>query len=490
MFSARRSYLDLLIDLMGQGVPVHWNDFQAKLTYDLSPKNKLTFLGVAGLDDSGTKKKDALKDGESFYGELDTTEYSVGLNWLAMWGANGYSNTSISQSSSRYKNIFYHTVSEDLAQQGNNTEKALTLRNVNYYRFDEASKVQFGLEFKHLVTDYDYFLGAYTDVMGNSVPAVSRDTRVSADKYGAFFQYAWNPLARMTLNLGLRADYFAYNRKTHVSPRLSLSYKVSPKTSLEASAGAFYQQLPLILLLQKDDYKSLNDPVAYHFVLGFRQLLTENMQLTVEAYDKEYDHFPLDPDQPSLFIFDELFYSGSVMEHERLVDWGKARSYGIEFMIQKKLADRIYGLISCSYFRTRYRDLSGLWQNRVYDNRFIFSVEGGWKISPTWEFSLKWNYAGGAPFTPFDLEASQAANTGIFDEERINGARLPVYHSMNLRFDKRFYFRSSNLIISFSVWNVFNRKNVMAYYWNTIDQRPGMTLGWGLLPVLGIEFEF
>jgi hypothetical protein len=103
---------------------------------------------------------------------------------------------------------------------------------------------------------------------------------------------------------------------------------------------------------------------------------------------------------------------------------------------------------------------------------------------------LKWNNARGAPFTPFDLEASQAANSGIFDEARINGARLPVYHSLNFRFDKRFYFRSSNLIISFSVWNVFNRKNVMAYCWNPIDQRPSMTLGWGLLPVLGNEFEF
>jgi hypothetical protein len=69
-----------------------------------------------------------------------------------------------------------------------------------------------------------------------------------------------------------------------------------------------------------------------------------------------------------------------------LVDLGKARSSGIEFMIQKRLADRIYGLVSGSYFRTCYRDLSGLWRNRVYDNRFIFSVEGGWKISPTWEF--------------------------------------------------------------------------------------------------------
>lgn len=490
MFSARRSYIDLLIELMGSGVPVTWSDFQGKLDFNLSPAHKLTFLGLLGVDESGTDKDDALKDRESTYGSLDTTEYTTGLNWSSMWGSKGYSETSLSLSNTRYKDISYETVTEDLAREGQNTEKAITLRNVNTFRFNETNTVCFGVEVKHLVTDYAYVLAEYTDVLGNAVPEISRDTRISSNKYAAFADHTWSFFPRLTLSLGIRADHFSYNRHTHLSPRFSISFKVTNRTSIDAAAGVFYQHLPLILLLQSENHRELKDPVAYHLVLGWRHLLTDNTRLTIEAYDKEYDHLPLDPIQPSLFIFDELIYGGFFTNHETLTDKGKARSYGVEIMIQKKLTDKVYGVLSASYFRTRYQDLQGVWRNRVYDNRYIFAVEGGYKPSNSLEFGVKWNYAGGAPFTPFDIEASRAANSGIFDWTQINRYRLPSYHSLNIRFDKRFYFGSSNLTIYLSLWNVFNRKNIISYYWNTIEKKPDKFCGWGLLPALGIEFEF
>ncbi len=490
MFSARRSYIDLLIKLMGSGVPVTWSDFQGKLTCDISQKNKLTILGILGIDDSGTKKDDAIRDRESYFGGLDTTETVVGINWFTMWGSRGFSNTSISQNKIRFHFDSYHTVTEALSRKGKNAERAFILRNVNTYRFNDTNKLRFGIEAKHIVTDYDYFLAEYTDFAGNSISSVSRKTRESSERYAAFFNYTCYPFPKLSLNLGLRADYFTYNKNTHFSPRLSLSYKLSKGTSIDGAAGLFFQQLPLVLLLQNKDHKTLKDPVSYHYVLGIRHLLTDNLRLTLEVYDKEYKYFPLDPAQPSLFIFDEASYGGFFSEHKSLADTGRARSYGIELLIQKKLAEKIYGVIGVSYFRTRYRDFDGVWRNRMYDNRYIFSMEGGYKINKFWEFGVKWNYAGGAPYTPFDIEASTAANSGIFDASHINAKRLPDYHTLNLRVDKRFYFGASNLIAYVSVWNVFDRKNIAAYYWNTIESKPDVVSQWGILPAVGVEFEF
>ncbi len=62
--------------------------------------------------------------------------------------------------------------------------------------------------------------------------------------------------------------------------------------------------------------------------------------------------------------------------------------------------------------------------------------------------------------------------------------------SLNIRCDRRFNFRGSNLTLTLSLWNVLNRKNVAAVTWNAIGRKPGKILGWGLLPVLGVEFEF
>jgi len=72
--------------------------------------------------------------------------------------------------------------------------------------------------------------------------------------------------------------------------------------------AVYYQSLPLFLLYQQEAFKNLPDPVSNHFILGMNHLLTDNTRLTVELYNKEYDHFPLNPTQPSLFVIDETIY--------------------------------------------------------------------------------------------------------------------------------------------------------------------------------------
>ena len=72
----------------------------------------------------------------------------------------------------------------------------------------------------------------------------------------------------------------------------------------------------------------------------------------------------------------------------------------------------------------------------------------------------------------------------------INEARYSAYHSLNIRFDRRFYFSRTNLIFYFSVWNTYSQKNVASYYWNEIKNEKDVSYQWSLLPIFGLEFEF
>lgn len=490
LVSARRSYIDLLIRLMGSGVPVHWSDLQAKLVYDLSPRNKLTFLTVAGFDNSGTKKEDAVKDAENAFRGLDTTEITTGVDWFHQWGAAGLSNTSLARSETRYRDSARDTLTEELLRTGSNRDAAWTLRNVNAFRLAPSKRIRFGVEAKSLATRFDTFQAGTTDVFGRPLPEATRRARVETRLYSAFAQYDWDLLPALTLQVGLRADRFDSGGRLRLSPRTTLAWRPAGRDAFDLSAGLFYQRLPAVFLVGKTAAARLLEPRARHLVLGYRRLLSETTRLSIELYDKAYDRMPLDPAQPELFPMDEIFLENRFGEHETLLSSGRARASGAELILQKKLAERLYGLVSLSYFRTRYRGLDGRWYDRVYDNRFLFCVEGGWKLGRTWELGVRGNYAGGAPYTPFDVAASEAANTGIFDRTRVNGDRLPAYGSFNLRCDRRFNFRGSNLILNLSLWNVFNRKNVSAVYWNEQAGRPGRILGWSLLPVLGVEFEF
>jgi len=103
---------------------------------------------------------------------------------------------------------------------------------------------------------------------------------------------------------------------------------------------------------------------------------------------------------------------------------------------------------------------------------------------------MRWIYAGGVPYTPFNIEESKLYHRAVYDKNEINQVRYPDYHSMNIRFDRRFNFSRSNIVFYLSVWNTYNRKNIANYFWNDKEQKQDEVYQWGLLPIFGVEYEF
>jgi hypothetical protein len=339
--------------------------------------------------------------------------------------------------------------------------------------------------------DYDNSYGATFDALGRPLPARTVTETIDGFKLAAFGTLMFTPLDRLQLNVGLRADHLTLSGNTYVSPRLSFAYRLTERTSLTGATGLYSQGLPLILLAQNPANRELGDPRSAHFILGIDQRIGEFTRLTVEAYHKDYAHFPVDPSQPPLFVIDDLFGSyGFFTNLEDLTDGGEAMSTGIEVTAQKRLASGLYGLVSGSYFRSRYRGYDQVWRNRVFDNRVVVGLEGGYKPNRSWEFSARWIYAGGPPYTLFDLERSTELNRAVFDANRVNEERYPDYHSLNIRVDRRFHFGGSNLIVYLSVWNAYNRKNIASFYWNGLTGEPGTIYQWGAIPIFGLEHEF
>jgi hypothetical protein len=491
LFSARRSYLDLLVDAIGSGVAPCYSDYQGKVVYDIHQNHQIMFLGLVGLDQYRSSREDVLEKGVFVYGNYDIAAQTYGINWRALWHDVGYSNTSFSYTSQRYSGNTYETKSEIQLLKNKSTEDEYKLRTVNHFNMYKNVQMVLGLDWKHLRYHYDHYFAEYTDALGQATPAMTYEKQISANKLGGFASCIVRPSANLSATVGLRADYFDYNRQMQYSPSAAVTYRISEGTALNASAGRYSQNLPLVLLGQKEEYKKLQNISAFHYVLGLDHLITDNTKLSLEAYLKPYQNFPINPTQPSLFLIDELYYRyGFFFNHEQLVDKGKARTYGIELYVQKKLAENFYGLIGGSYFRSRYQDLNKIWHDRVFDNRLLFSIEGGYKYNRKWEFSLRWIYAGGAPYTPFDDVASSTMNRGILDESRINEVRYPDYHSLNIRMDRRFFFNNSYMILYVSVWNAYNRKNIAGYDWNEIDNKPVVSYQWSMLPIFGVEYEF
>jgi hypothetical protein len=491
--SVRKGYLDLLVKTIdvGSTVAPNYGDYQAKIVYNVSNKHKLSVLAVWGYDHNDPDHETAVENDMQYYGRQDIYERTTGVNWQALWGMKGFSNVSLSYTSNRFQEDFKETNTQLPLVSNHSTEAALKFRNVNTFRPHRRHTVDFGLDAKSLYNRYDNRYAGITNATGSDIAPMTLQQTWRSAKSGAFANHTMILKPWWTTQLGVRYDYFSYSRNGHVSPRFSTTLHVSDLTSVTASAGLYYQNLPAILLLQNPDAKAMADPKAVHYVLGYSRLLSENTKLTVEAYLKAYDHFPMDPSQPGLFMLDEIFYRYAFFySHSQLLDSGKADTKGIELTIQKKLADKFYGLVSAAYSRARYKGLDQTWRNRVFDNRLLFSCEGGFRPNKSWEFSGRWIYAGGTPFTPLDLQKSAETHREVLNERRINSERYPAYQALNLRFDKRFNFYSSNMIFYLSVWNIYNHKNIATYFWNEAEKKQDVIYQWGALPIFGLEYEF
>jgi hypothetical protein len=491
LLSFNRSYLDLIVNQIEEDSPLpKYGDAQGKLVYNIDDYNRITLLNVFSLDEIYLDKDKAIKNDANIYGTTDGITNTVGTNWQHIWSDRGYSNTSISYTYSKYDRDYSKTVTQKQFYTNKTKENVLKFRNVNYLKLNTQNSIEFGGDLSGIFTDFNTFYGEYEDQYGNITDPLYIDNKVTGYKFGAFGVHHLNFLKNFNLDYGARVDYFTYNENVNISPRATLTYNFNPKTSISVSSGLFHQNIPNNVLVQSDDFRSLKTPSSVHYIAGLSHTLWDATRLSVEVYYKDYFNFPINPTQPTMFLFDQVQVYGLFWSQEALEDNGRATAKGIEVILQKKLAEDFYGLVSGSISNSSYRDYFGNWHDRIYDNQFNFNIEGGYIPSNDWEFKVRWVYAGGAPYTPFDYEASKEAGVGIWDLSRTNSERLPDYHSMNLRIDKRFYFSSSSLLVYLSIWNVYNRENVAFYYWNEITNDIDSQTQWSTLPVLGIEYEF
>lgn len=491
LISARRSYLDLIVDLMDLIVSPVYGNIQGKVVYDLSRNHQLNFVAVSGYDKNTPTEDQARELDFSVYGSEEHIQFTLGMNWRWLWGGNGYSNTSVSYSTVRYQSNWSRIRTGNPFIENDSQERWIGIRNSNRIRFDSRNTIEFGMDAKYLLNDYEVFFAESIDPLGNVSPSLLYRDAVRAEEYGIFMHYVVRPFERLRAIIGARGDHYTYNNLYFFSPRIFISYALTDRTSINGSIGTYTQSLPTFILAQNEENKNLKNPRSVQYIIGIERLLTEDTRLSVEAYRKEYANMPLNPAQPALFVLDQTIYEAPFyLAHRSLIDHGKAEAQGVEATLQKKLKERIYGIVSASYSGTRYKAYDGVWRSRVFDNGIIVNIEGGYKPNEKWEFSIRWVYAGGTPYTPFDIERSSEVNSAVFDETRINAERHPDYHSLSLRFDRRFHFARSNLIFYLDIWNVYNRRNIASYFWNEFKNEKDIQYQWGFMPVFGLEFEW
>jgi carboxypeptidase family protein/TonB-dependent receptor-like protein len=466
--SVRRSWVDVLaknfLKEQADAIPVY-GDAVLRASWSAG-KHRFVALDVLGIDRSGLDRDSALDTHENMYGKADFTANVLGARWQWLWGRSGFSQTAISHSRNGQSLEFMRTADGEPLQQDQSTHAVTTVLHTTRYVASPRLRFKFGFD-----ADTERLEGS----RGRSRLGIHAAASIGRS---------------LRLEPGFRVD--RYGEHTLFQPRISLSF-TAPESRIWISGGRYAQALPLALIASSPSLSETGPLTAVHLILGASWTLGAATLLSAEAYSKTYTELPSDPDSPLVFALDRLYDESLSLplwpKWDSAEASARARSRGVEITLRKALASGFYGLLAVGWSRAEYRDAMGAWHRRRFDNRFVGTVDGGWRLSDTHSVSLRWTYAGGRPYTAIDEKLSAASGRQILDQTRVMDRRLAAYHALSGRYDLRVPVRQRFLVAYASIWNVYNQKNISGFYWDEVGSQVRARLQWGLLPIIGLELE-
>ncbi len=500
----RYSFLTLLKD-MGMdfgvsGVP-EYQDGTLKLDFSLNDNNKLSFTGLFGISDIFINESEG---DEAATGDFDinngTDIYAMVVNWKNLMSEQSYSvmtagvtysqfRTSLDSLTSTAKNTF----NKFRWYESNSGEGLFSIKYDFFTRLSAATNINLGLEYKN------QFYDLHDKRIDPNIPA---EQMFNVNESGASSLFAghitdeYKGIKNIQTSFGVASQYFMLNKKYTIEPRISMQWNFAEGQSVNIGWGKNHQLLPLVVLLSNTDNEKLDFMQSLHYIVGYSCLLTNDLQVKIEAYYKDLSSIPIETDSNSTWSFlnSGANYGAVSYESNALKSDGKGRTYGAELSLLKHFANNYYLTATGSYIRQEYSAADKKWRFGAFDNRFVYNILSGYdlKISNDYsmEFSFKYTNAGGGPYTPIDLAKSEQESRTNLDDARAFELRNPNYSRFDIRIDFRQSFVGFALTSYVSLENVFDTKNVLDRSYRPNTQTIKENYQMGRFFVGGIKIEF
>ena len=510
--SARRTFLDLFTQDVGfGGVPVVYS-FNGKAVYDLTPRDRVWAVNIAGIDNIRLGLSDAtdLTDEiANFDIRYDGWRSATGFNWQRIFGSRGVGLFGVTHSEAKVGQQVKDLVADGVPRTGLPPRDIIAQSPVVYFEESREGEttvkydltvhlplvdtVQTGGSFKTFGIDYAAQSPYGNDTPYSPVPGLDPfflDTRFRSYQTGAYLQASKQVGSRVNVTLGGRVDHYAILSQARLSPRAGVKVRLTNALSWNSSTGSYYQQPAFLFVSAFPRNASLVPWRADHYVTGLVWSPDAALRVTAEAYRKTYTDYPVASDLPtvSLANIGDTFDVREILFP--LTSAGKGYSQGMEFFVEKRLTSKLYGQGNFSFSRTRHAGLDRVLRPGSFDYPLVFNLLGGYRLSPVWEFSARLSFLSGRPFTPYDQPVSTAQRRGVYDLTRVNAERAPDYGRIDIRGDRTFTVGGQPLNLFFGVQNVTNRRNFASYNWNRRTNSQQFGEQQGIFPVLGLDWRF
>ena len=526
IFSARRSYLQLLFSALQLPFLPTFNDFQFKVRTKIDRKNEISFIGLGAIDQFALNLDIENPDDQQKYilstiPENEQWSYTVGAVYKH-YRENGFQTLVASRSHLNNSAVKY--LDNDYNSEANKTLDYLSEEIENKLRFENFSnfgniKLNYGANIDFVRYTNSTLQKRY---YSSGLLEVDYSTDLNLIRWGLFAQ-ASNKFIneRLSLSLGLRMDATNYSSSmsspfNQLSPRFSASYQLAPRWSLNFNTGRYFQLPPFTALgfkLNGEFINKVNDLKyiqADHIIAGVGFQPRQNVIFSVEGFLKQYNDYPFSvKDSISLANLGADF---GVIGNEEVQSISKGRAYGLEFETRIAASNEFNFNLSYTLVRSEFEDKNGDYIVSSWDSKHVLVLTTTKKLKRDWRIGARWRFVGGLPYTPYDLnrsslvEAWNVNNGPYLDTDKWNTKRFDPFHQLDLRVDKAYYLKKITAKFYIDIQNLYNFQNrsqdILVREENADGQfltadsgtryvlkRVGNTSG-TVLPTIGIILEF
>jgi TonB family protein len=296
---------------------------------------------------------------------------------------------------------------------------------------------------------------------------------------GAYALFELQPFDALKLIPGVRVDYTTDSKLTTVDPRLAARFDLVPgfpRTTLKGGVGIFHQppQFQEVLFGSRPGSNT-----ARHYGLGVEQEISRSVEVSVEGFYK---------DLSNLVVAEAAFTESGTA----FVNKGSGRAYGGELLAKWKPGGPFSGFVAYTLSRSeRRRAPDEALSTFSFDQTHILNALGSYALGRGWSVGARFRYVTGNPYTPYrggvvDFDAGAYAP---IQSPALNSARVPAFHSLDLRVDKTWDLGAVRLSAYLDVRNVYNRQNAEAVTYNYNYSQSSTIAGLPILPIVGVRGE-
>jgi hypothetical protein len=243
-----------------------------------------------------------------------------------------------------------------------------------------------------------------------------------------------------------------------------------PRTTLKGGVGLFAQPPQAQETNAVFGMSGLTSNRAIHYDLGIERAFAPHIETSLEGFYKQLDN----------------------LVEPGLGNTGSGVVYGAETLIRYKPDERFFGWIAYTLSRSLRRDQPGA-PLRIfqYDETHVLTVLGSYRIGRGWELGMRYRLSSGYMYTP-NAYGFYDENVGTYlalSSYPVDGSRLPLFHSLDIRVDKTWTFGWGKLNAYLDVLNVYNQGNVdgLTYDFNYTHMAYANDLP--IIPSIGLRVE-